>query len=103
MLPWTCELGGNLKSPQVLQLFCHLEEVGKTSTSKERYYTNEAAPDLKVLDEEQNKTPMFQVETVRDPLLHLDCQVHGVRWDPPKGAEGALVEEPLSIINQHSW
>ena len=29
--------------------------------------------DLAVIDKEQNKIPMIQVETVRDLLLHLDC------------------------------
>lgn len=30
-------------------------------------------PDLEVWDEDQNKLPTIQVETVRDLLVHLDC------------------------------
>ena len=29
--------------------------------------------DLQVSDGEQNKSPIVQVETIRDLLLHLDC------------------------------
>jgi len=44
------------------------------SSSQTSYPWSTQPLDLEFWDGEQNKSPTIQVETVRDLLLHLDCQ-----------------------------
>ena len=59
-----------------------------------------------VLDGEQNKPPMIQVDTVRDLLLYLDCHKSIVPDGIHPRVLRKLVEviaKPLSTIYQCSW
>lgn len=51
-------------------------------------------PDLEIWDEEQNKSPTIQLETVRDLLLHLDCH------EPvgPDGMHPRVLKEMVGVI-----
>ena len=65
--------------------------VFKSQTS----YPLSALPsDLEVSDREQNKSPIIQVETVRDLLLHLDCQ-HSTE---PDGIHLGVLRELVEVI-----
>lgn len=57
----------NKEKAEVLSAFFTSVYKGQTS-----YPQGALHSDLKVLDEEQNKSPMIKVEAVRDLLLHLD-------------------------------
>lgn len=63
-------------------------------------------PDAEVWDVTQNTPPVIQVEIVREPFLHLDCNKSmGPDGHHPRVLRelAGVITEPISAIYQRFW